>query len=109
MGNKKRRITIGILVGGILDDFTKLICRGAMQAAKQMDVDIVTFPGKYIDRDLSNNPEIMYEYQFGSIFSYARPENIDAIVASVGSIGCFTDEAHIKKCYSSLKEFRLCL
>lgn len=97
MGNKKRRMTIGILVGGILDDFTKLICRGAMQAAKQMDVDIVTFPGKYIDRDLSNNPEIMYEYQFGSIFSYARQENIDAIVASVGSIGCFTDEAHIKK------------
>lgn len=96
MGNEKRRMTIGVLVGGIMDDFTKLICRGAMQVAKQMDVNIVTLPGKYINRDLSDNPEIMYEYQFGTIFSYAKPENIDAIIVSAGSIGCFTDETHIK-------------
>ncbi len=97
MGNSKRRMTIAVMVGGIMDDFTKLICRGAMQAAKQMDVNVVTLPGKYINRDLSDNPEIMYEYQFGSIFSYAKPENVDAIVVAAGSIGCFTDEANIKK------------
>ena len=46
MDNQKRRLTIGVLVSGITDEFTKLICRGAMQMAKQMDVNIVALPGK---------------------------------------------------------------
>ncbi len=104
MGNTKRRKTIAVMVGGIMDDFTKLICRGAMQAAKQMDVNIVTLPGKYLNRDLSDNPEIMYEYQFGSIFSYAKPENVDGIIVAAGSIGCFTDEANIKKMLQQFEE-----
>ena len=63
MDNQKRRLTIGVLVSGITDEFTKLICRGAMQLAKQMDVNIVALPGKYIDRDVSDKPDLMYEYQ----------------------------------------------
>lgn len=102
MENEKRRMTVGILVSGIMDDFTKLICRGVMRAAKQLDVNIVTFPGKYINRDLSDSPEIMYEYQFGSVFSYVRPENVDAIVVAAGCIGCFTDEDNIRRL---LKQF----
>lgn len=102
MENEMRRKTIGILVGGIMDDFTKLICRGAMQMAKQLDVNLVVFPGKYLNRDLSDNPELRYEYQFGTAFSYARPENVDAIMVAAGSIGCFTDKENIEK---MLKEF----
>ena len=95
MDNQKRRLTIGVLVSGITDEFTKLICRGAMQMAKQMDVNIVALPGKYIDRDVSDKPDLMYEYQFNTIFSYAKKENVDAIIVAAGSIGCFAPRENI--------------
>lgn len=90
MEGGKKRTVIGVLVSGIMDDFSKVICRGVQQMAKQLDVDIVIFPGKYLHRDLSDNAELMYEYQFNTIFSYAGWENLDALIVAAGSIGCFT-------------------
>lgn len=81
-GNK--RIRIGVLVGGIIDNVTQTVCKGVKRAAKQMDVDIMVFPGKYLDRDLSDNQELMYEYQFNTIFSYAKRGNVDAILVMAG-------------------------
>ena len=97
MANEKRRITIGVLVSGITDDFTKLVCRGALQMARQMDVNIVVLPGKYIDRDVSDKPDLAYEYQFNTIFSYAKQENLDAIIVTAGSIGCFASRENITR------------
>ncbi len=90
MAEKQKRITIGILVSGIMDDFTRMICKGAMRAAKRHNVDLVIFPAKYVDRDVSANRDIMYEYQYGTILSYARKQNLDGIIAAAGCIGCFT-------------------
>ncbi|MGN1179690.1 MAG: GGDEF domain-containing protein [Suilimivivens sp.] len=103
MSNEKRRLTIGVLVSGITDEFSKLICRGAMQMAKQVDVNLVVFPGKYLDRDVSDNPALMYEYQFNTIFSFARKENVDAVIVAAGSIGCFTSRERIA---NMLKQFQ---
>lgn len=58
---KKKDITIGLLVSGIMDAFTISVCRGATLAAKEAGVKLVIFPGKYLDRDLSQMQEIMYE------------------------------------------------
>ena len=104
MGKENRRMTIGVLVGGIMDEFTKLISRGVMQMAKQLDVNVVVLPGKYLDRDLSDNPELMYEYQFNTAFSYARPDNMDAIIIASSTIGCFTDREHIEELLSQYKD-----
>ena len=97
MQNGNKRIRIGVLVGGILDDVTQTVCKGVKRAAKQLDVDIMVFPGKYLDRDLSDNQELMYEYQFNTIFSYAKKGNVDAILVLAGSIGCFTSAENMKK------------
>lgn len=104
MGNENRRMTIGVLVSGIMDEFTKLICRGVMQMAKQLDVNVVVLPGKYLNRDLSDNPELMYEYQFNTVFSYARPENMDAVIVASSSIGCFTTKENITKLLEQYKD-----
>lgn len=103
MGTGKKRMTIGVLVSGITDDFSKLICSGILQTAKQMDVNIVVLPGKYVDRDVSDNPDLMYEYQFNSVFSYAGKENVDAVIVAAGSIGCFTTKEYMKE---MLKQFQ---
>lgn len=69
MEKKKKRFTIGVLVSGILDEFTKYVCKGILQGAKLAGVNTVIIPGKYIDRDLSDNQELQYEYQYNTIFS----------------------------------------
>lgn len=96
MQNENKRITIGVLASGILDDTTKTVCKGIRRAAKQLNVNIMVFPGKNLDRDFSDSPELMYEYQFNTIFSYVKKGNVDAILALAGSIGCFTSMENIK-------------
>lgn len=90
MTKKRKKITVGVLVSGIMDDFTKVICKGVMKAAKRKNVNLVIFPAKYLDRDVSENRDLRYEYQYGTILSYARKQNLDAIVAATGCIGCFS-------------------
>ena len=90
MAENKKRFTVGVMVSGIMDEFTQYICKGALREAKAADVDVIVFPGKYWERDLSDNRELMYEYQYNTIFSYA--EKVDALIIAAGSIGCFTSK-----------------
>ena len=43
------------------------------------------FPGKYLDRDLTTRKEIMYEYQYNTLFSYAEGERLDAVLIMADS------------------------
>ena len=97
MEQGKKRLTIGLMVSGIMDEFTEYICRGVMHEAKKADVNIVIFPCKYLDRDLRMNKELMYEYQYNTLFSYATKENLDALLISADSIGCYTNRERVKK------------
>ena len=40
----KTRKTIGVMVGGITDDFTRFLCKGLREAAKEQDVNMVVLP-----------------------------------------------------------------
>lgn len=103
MSERRKRVTIGVLVSGILDEFTKYVCKGALEAARGADVNVVIVPGKYIDRDLSGQADLMYEYQYNTVFSYIKKENIDAIVCTADSIGCFSSK---KKTRELLAQYR---
>lgn len=96
MGQAGKRITVGLLVSGITDAFTESICKGVMRAAEEKDVTIVVFPCKYLDRDLTARKEIMYEYQYNTLFSFAGKENVDALMISADSIGCYTSRERMK-------------
>ncbi|MBO5208439.1 MAG: GGDEF domain-containing protein [Lachnospiraceae bacterium] len=93
---RDKKLTIGILVSGIMDDVTRSICQGVKQAAAAIDVDVIVLPGKYWERDLTDNRELMYEYQYNTIFSYARPETLDGLVVAADCIGCLTTKDRIE-------------
>ncbi|MCD7955405.1 MAG: GGDEF domain-containing protein [Lachnospiraceae bacterium] len=97
MTGKKENLTIGILVSGILDDFTIHICNGIMAEARVQGVNTLIFPGKYIDRDLTDNHELMYEYQYGTVFSYVKKGCLDALIIAADCIGCFTTPERIRQ------------
>lgn len=98
MAENNKRFTIGVMVSGIMDEFTQYICKGALREAKAADVDVIVFPGKYWERDLSDNRELMYEYQYNTIFSYA--EKVDALIIAAGSIGCFASKEGMEELLS---------
>lgn len=104
MAKSNKRLTIGLLVSGIMDSFTESICRGVMQVAKMSDVNLVVLSGKYLDRDLTQNRELMYEYQFNTIFSYARKENLDALLIAADCIGCFTTKERVVELIQQYKD-----
>lgn len=95
MSGKSRKRTIGLLVSGIMDDYTAAICKGVNRAARKQNVNVIVFPGKYVDRDLSDNRELCYEYQYNTVFSYARNKGLDALIVAADCIGCFTSRKRI--------------
>ncbi|MDE5864540.1 MAG: GGDEF domain-containing protein [Lachnospiraceae bacterium] len=104
MGKNGTRITIGLLVSGIVDSYTEYICRGTMRAAKKADVNLIVIPGKYINRDLEGNREITYEYQYNTLFSYAANEEIDALIIAADCIGCLTTRDNVIKLLEEYKD-----
>ena len=104
MSSKDGKYTIGVLVSGIMDEFSRYVCNGVLRVAKNMDVNVVVFPGKYIDRDLSQNHDLMYEYQYNTIFSFAKNKKIDALIIAAGSIGCFTSEMRMRKVFEQYED-----
>ena len=92
---KRVKKTIGVLVGGITDDFTRFLCKGLQKAAKEQDVNFVVLPGKFIDRDDSDNPDIMYEYQYETLFSGVQKETLDGIIVAANCIGCYTTKERL--------------
>ncbi len=90
MDQEKKTFTVGLLVSGIADDFTQSVAQGVIHAARKVHINLVIIPCKYLDRDLSQNPEIMYEYQYNTMVSYARKDNLDAVLVMADCIGCHT-------------------
>lgn len=93
----RHRPTIGVIVGGIMDDFTIQLCNGIMQKSRELGFDVIIFPGKYIDRDFSRDIGIMYEYQCETVFSYAAHTGLDGIIAAASCVGCYTTIERIKE------------
>ncbi len=76
-----RKITIGLLVDEVDNNFTNEICRGAIRAAKELDVNLVIFFGGYLRNHYRD-----YSYQKNMVFSLAKAQDIDLLIISMGSI-----------------------
>ena len=91
------RPTVGLLVATISDDFSKRIAIGAMEAAKQLDVNLVIFPGKYVGvQHINEQYEAEYEYQYNALFSVAAEAKLDYLIVAVGTIAYAHNRAYQK-------------
>ena len=91
------RLKVGLFVGDLADDFSRGVCKGTMQAAEELDVNLLIFPGKYFDRDYQMWDGIKYEYQHNTLFTYVFPEEIDLLIIAIGSIGYLSTEKRRKE------------
>lgn len=82
-----KRYNIGLLVAAISDDFSKRLTIGAMEAAKELDVNMVIFPGKYVGvQHINEQYEAEYEYQYNALFDVAAEAGLDYLIVAVGTI-----------------------
>lgn len=82
-----RRYNIGLLVANINDVFSNRVATGAMEAAKQLDANMVIFPGKYVGvQHINEQHGAKYEYQYNTLFNLAAEAKLDYLIVAVGTI-----------------------
>lgn len=96
------RLNIGIFTCHIDNDYAIEVCKGAEYAAKEMDCNLIVFPGMFLSASFYDPANQLYDYQYNSIYYYAHPECLDALIISIGAISSFLSE---KDLHSFLSHF----
>lgn len=94
------RLNIGIFTCHIDNDYAIEVCKGAEFAAKELDCNLIVFPGMFLNASFNDPANQLYDYQYNSIFYYAHPECLDALIISVGAISSFLSEKDLNSFFS---------
>lgn len=81
-----KRVNVALLVGDIRDIYSNNVTKGAMRAARENDSNLLIVPGRYFHA----RKELLYEeyeYQYQTLFSYFRDNNVDVVVACTSVVG----------------------
>ena len=87
-----KKATIGILIHHLDNDYSKTLLKGAVAAAKDMDVNLAIFPGRSLNSQLDDRKFTMFEYQHNVIYSYVTDKSLDAVIVSAGTVGSFVSK-----------------
>ena len=90
---KNKRLNIGFFTCHLDNDYAYEVCKGIDYAAKELDVNLVVFPGMYMNASYNDPKNARFDYQYNSIFYYASKHTLDALIVSIGSIGSFLSES----------------
>ncbi len=89
--SNRRRIQVGLLVSHLEEDFDTSVCEGAIIGARQADVNLVIFPGRYIDAAYADKLRTEYEYQYNTVFDIPCYNKFDVLLVLIGTIGSHLD------------------
>ncbi len=93
MKKAKKRLNIGFFTCHLDNDYAYEVCKGVDYAAKELDVNLIVFPGMYMNASYNDPKNARFDYQYNSIFYYASEHTLDALIVSIGSIGSFLSES----------------
>ena len=93
MSTKNKRLNIGFFTCHLDNDYAYEVCKGVDYAAKELDVNLIVFPGMYMNASYNDPKNARFDYQYNSIFYYASSHTLDALIVSIGSIGSFISES----------------
>lgn len=63
------RLNIGIFTCHIDNDYAIEVCKGAEFAAKELDCNLIVFPGMFLNASFNDPANQLYDYQYNSIFT----------------------------------------
>ena len=90
---KDGKFVVAYLIHELGDYYCKELEIGAMQRAEEENVNVIFFPGKFIDRPLTK--EIKYEYQYNTLYDLVIEDNVDAVIIAADCIGNYSTKEKI--------------
>lgn len=93
----EKRKTVGLLIHHLDNDYSKALLKGAVTAAKELDVDLAIFPGRSLNCQLEDSKFTAFEYQNNVVYSYASADSLDAVIISAGTLGSFVSKETFKE------------
>ena len=101
MKKANSKLNIGFFTCHVDNDYAYEVCKGVDYAAKKFDVNLIVFPGMYMNAAYDDPMNARFDYQYNSIYYYASKQNLDAIIVAIGSIGSFLSQTNIKEFLSN--------
>ncbi|MBP5580457.1 MAG: GGDEF domain-containing protein, partial [Ruminococcus sp.] len=93
-----KRFNVCLLVAKLTDIFSNELVKGAIGAARELDINLTVIPGNYIGTQEYNDLiGTHYEYQYNVLFDYAARARFDYVIAAVGTIAFSLDKEQIKQ------------
>jgi diguanylate cyclase (GGDEF)-like protein len=89
------KLNIGLFTCHLDNDYALSMCTGAEYAAKELDVNLLIFPGMFLNASFNDPENELYDYQYNAGFYYANKENLDVLIIALGAIGPFLSEKNI--------------
>ena len=103
-----KRHNIALLVANINDGYSKALAKGAMDAAKRLDVNLVIIPGNYVGtQSINEKYDKHYDYQYNVLFDYALHADFDYLIAAIGTITYGCSAARKREFISQFKDLPL--
>ena len=81
-----KRLTIGLLISDIRDEYDHLLTTGIMEEAEKQDVNLVIFSGHCLAPHYDDKEKMRIEYQHNGVFAYATKDIVDALIVIHSSI-----------------------
>lgn len=101
---KQKRLNIGVMIHYLDNDYSKILLKGVVAAAEELDVNLVIMPGRSLNCQLNDLKHTTYEYQYNTIYSFATAQNLDALIVSAGTVGQFVTPAEFRKFLDGFKK-----
>ena len=86
---KTDRPTVGFFTCHLDNNYAAEVSKGVIYAAEEADINLVIFPGMFLNASYNDPVNSKYDYQYNSIYYYASQHTLDALIVSIGSIGSF--------------------
>lgn len=93
----KEKLNIGLFVSTLSDASVKTFCKGALSAAKDINANLVIFPGMHLNADFNDAYHTPFFYQYNSIYKLASKKDFDLLIIMTGNIGNTLDDSEIQK------------
>ncbi|SNU09356.1 DNA-binding transcriptional regulator, LacI/PurR family [Lachnospiraceae bacterium] len=91
--SKDREILIGLIVGGIANEFSKSVIKGIVNAIpKNKNIRLAVLPGELMLENFQSKQISQYNYMCNSVYNLGNVCRMDGIIIAMGSIGWALNE-----------------
>ncbi|MBP3233224.1 MAG: substrate-binding domain-containing protein [Eubacterium sp.] len=96
--NSDNEILIGLIVGGISNEFSKSVVKGITSSIpKNSNIRLAILPGELMQENFQGEAVSQHNFMFNSVYNLGKICKMDGIIIAMGSIGWALNDEQIKE------------